>query len=234
MKTSIAERETILERAADRVCELLRREPAARLLLSAHGDCLPLYRQLRARMEAGTLDLSRARFFGAAEFEGLPEGAPESCRSRLRESLLAAADPEGVRTAFLTEENAADYDAAIEAAGGLTLSVLGLGERGRVGFNEPGTPFDSSTHRQKLTKATKRELSALFGSEEQTPDFGYTVGIHTLLRARRTLVLALGGQRADPVFRMLYARTDSFVPAAFLQLSPEVEIFLDPAAASKL
>ncbi len=234
MKTNIADRETILARAADRVCEWLREEPAARLLLSAHGDCLPLYRELRRRMEAGALDLSRARFFGAAEFEGLPDGAPDSCRSRLREALLAAADPGGKRTAFLTGENAADYDAAIEAAGGLTLSILGLGERGRVGFNEPGTPFDSPTHRQKLTKATKRELAALFGSEERVPDYGWTVGIHTLICARRTLVLALGEQRADPVFRMLYARTDSFVPAAFLQLPPEVEIYLDPAAASRL
>ena len=74
----------------------------------------------------------------------------------------------------------------------------------------------------------------LFGGEEQVPAYGVTLGIHALIRAGKRIVLAFGEERADPVFRMLYARTDSFVPAAFLQIPLETEIYLDPAAAAKI
>lgn len=234
MKTYTAPADEIIRLAADRIGALLRAQPASVLALSAGGDCLRLYRELAVRCRAGTLDLTEARFFAVAEFDGLSDGDPRSCRSRLREALLAEADPSGERSVFLSVENAETYDAQIAAAGGLTLAILGLGPRGRIGFNEPATPFKAVTHRQKLTKASGRELAALFGGEEQVPAFGYTMGIHTLTQAKRTLVLALGEERAELVFRMLYARTDSFVPAAFLQLPLEVEVYLDPAAAAKL
>lgn len=234
MKTCTAHTDDIIRLAADRIGELLRAQPGSVLALSANDDCLRLYRELRSRCRAGTLNLSEAHFFAVAELEGLRDGDPRSCRSRLREALLAEADPDGARSVFLTAENAEEYDERIAAAGGLSLAILGLGARGRVGFNEPATPFDAVTHRQKLTKATRRELAALFGGEEQVPEHGCTMGIQTLLRAKNTLVLALGEERADPVFRMLYARTDSFVPAAFLQLSPEVGVYLDTAAAANI
>lgn len=234
MKTIRADTDKALSLAADRVAELLRRNTNACIALSAHDDCLRLYRVLRERSRAGQTDLSGARYFALSEFEGLPADDPRSCRSRLKEALLDEADPDGERSLFLTAENAADYDARIAGAGGLDLAILGLGPRGRVGFNEPATPFDSVTHRQKLTKASRRELAALFGGEEQVPEFGLTMGVRTLMGAKESLVVALGPERADPVFRMLYARTDSFVPAAFLQLALEVDIILDPAAAEKL
>lgn len=234
MKTIITDRAEALRRAADEIAACIARKPDAVLALSADEDCLALYRELAIRVRAGMLDLSRARFFAVTEFEGLDVSDEKSSRSRLKSALLDTADPEGGRCVFLAAEEEADYDARIASAGGLDLAVLGVGERGRIGFNEPATPFDSLTHRQKLTKATKRSLAPLFGGEEQVPDFGYTMGIHTLLGAGELLILALGEDRADPVFRMLYARTDSFVPAAFLQLPLQVSVYLDEAAASKL
>lgn len=234
MKTIISDRAETLRRAADAIEEILVRKPEAVLALSADDDCLALYRELAARVRAGRLDFSRARFFAAAEFEGLEPEDEKSCRSRLKSALLDEVDPAGERSIFLSAGKEESYDATIAGCGGLDLAVLGVGERGRIGFNEPATPFDSITHRQKLTKATKRSLAPLFGGEEQVPDFGYTMGIHTLLGAGELLVLACGEERADPVFRMLYARTDSFVPAAFLQLPLQVSVYLDEAAASKL
>lgn len=230
MKTRIADRESALEQASEEIFSLVREKPEAAIALSAHGDCLELYRLLSRRPEL----FDRARFFALTEFEDLSPEDARSCRSRLRKALLDTVDPGLERSVFLSADAAEGCDAQIAQAGGLDLAVVGLGERGRVGFNEPATPFDSPTHRQKLTKATRRELAPVFGGEERVPGFGLTMGIRTIVQARRILVIALGEERADSVFRMLYARDDSFVPAAFLQLPPQVSVYLDEAAAQKL
>ena len=234
MKTITGEKSPILSRAADQIADYINAHPHAVLALGANDDCLLLYRELGRRCAMGTLDLADVRFFAATEFEGIAVDDPTGCRSRLREALPDAADPHGARTVFLHAENAEKYDALIAEAGGLDLAILGVGQRGRIGFNEPGTPFDSRTHRQKLTKATKRELSGLFGGEDRVPDFGLTMGIHTILGAKEILVFACGEEKADPIFRMLYARDDSFVPAAFLQLPLQVTVYADEEAAAKL
>lgn len=234
MKTITGERSRILTQAADQIADYIGSHPHATLALGANDDCLSLYRELGRRCVLGTLDLSGARFFGVTEFDGLPPDDANSSRCRLREALLDKADPSGERSVLLHAENAENYDAMIAEAGGLDLAILGIGQRGRIGFNEPGTPFQSQTHRQKLTKATKRELCEVFGGEERVPDFGLTMGIHTILGAKEILVFACGEDKADPVFRMLYARDDSFVPAAYLQLPLQVTVYADEEAAAKL
>ena len=234
MKTIQADTERAISLAADRICALCEEKPALRIALGANDDCLALYRELSRRASAGEADLSKAAFFALDEFEGLPADDPRSCRMRLSEALLSAADPLLDRSHFLGPEEIDDYDRLLSEDGGLDLVVLGIGERGRIGFNEPGTLFSSAAHRQKLTKATVRELAPLFGGEEQVPAFGFTMGVRSILGAREILVIALGEQRADPVFRMMYARTDGFVPAAFLQLPLCAALYADAAAAAKL
>lgn len=234
MKTITGERSRILTQAADQIVDYIDLHPHAVIALGANDDCLLLYRALRQRLDEGRLDLSRTRFFGVTEFEGIAPDDPNSCRYRLREALLDKADPSGERSIFLDPDRAERYDGLIAEAGGLDLAILGVGQRGRIGFNEPGTPFDSQTHRQKLTKATKRELSEVFGGEDRVPDFGLTMGIHTIVGAKEILVFTCGEDKADPVFRMLYARDDSFVPAAFLQLPLQVTVYADEKAAAKL
>ena len=95
-------------------------------------------------------------------------------------------------------------------------------------------PFDSLTHRQKLTDKTRAQLAASFGSAEAVPEYAWTMGIKTLVSARKILVLAYGEEKAWAVFQMLYARDDSVIPAAFLQVPAEVTVLVDSAAAQKL
>ena len=90
------------------------------------------------------------------------------------------------------------------------------------------------TRRQKLAPASRRELAALFGGEENVPVYGLTMGVKTLVEARRILVTASGAERAKAVFDMLYGRDDSIVPAAFLQIPPDVTVLVDEAAAAGL
>lgn len=233
MKTITAPREEVLRQAAEKICALLRNKPDAVIALGANNDCLALYRVLSGVPPDRRPDFSQARFFSATAFEGLAPENENSVQSRLKAALQPLGLPEDA-CVFLDEKKLEDYDERIAAAGGLDLLILGIGPRGRIGFNEPATPYDSLTHRQKLTKATGRELAGLFGGEDKVPAFGLTIGIQTMVRARDILLIALGEERADPVYRMLYARDDSFVPAAFLQLPPRVSVYLDEAAAGKL
>lgn len=165
------------------------------------------------------------------EFEG--ETGELSSRRSI-ERLATETDLDLNNCVFLTEENFTAYDDMISEAGGLDLAVLGLGMNAHIGYNEPATPYSSLTHVQKLTAPTRRQLAAAFSGEKNVPERAYTMGIRTLVSAKRIMVIALGAEKAQPVFDMLYGRDDSVVPAAFLQLPPEVTVYLDPAAAEKL
>lgn len=232
MKTIVCEKKACCRRAAEKIRELLARKPDAVLALAAGRTAAALYTELAELFAAGELSLKRARIFAVTEFE---EVSPEqSCRRMLERTLLEKTDAEPKNCYFLSREAAETYDQTIRANGGLDLAVLGLGDNAHVGYNEPATPFDTRTHRQKLTDATRRQLAAQFGGEDKVPAYAWTMGIKTLVEARDILVLAFGEEKAKPAFQMLYARDDSFVPAAFLQLPMNVTVYLDQAAAAKL
>jgi glucosamine-6-phosphate deaminase len=232
MKTIILSREDCCREAAQRIRLLLAEKPEAALALAAGRTMTPLFAELARLCAAGELSLKEARLFAVTEFEDCPEAL--SCRGQLRRELLEKTDlsPENCR--FLSAETAEDYEEAIRAAGGLDLAVLGLGDNGHVGYNEPATPYASRTRRQKLTDATRRQLAERFGGEEKVPAYAWTMGIKTLVEAREIFVLAFGEEKARPVHQMLYARDDSYVPAAFLQLPLQVTVWLDQAAAAKI
>ena len=233
MKTIVSTENEWLDQAAEQVRRVLQDKPDTVIALSAEDDCLRLYDALAEDCARSELSFSKAHFFAVTEFEGLSESASESCRSRLSAFLRKIDAPEDA-CVFLSETNWSDYDALIASAGGLDLAILGLGVNARIGFNEPATPFDSRTHRQKLTPATHRELAGLFGGEELVPAYGLTMGIKTLVEAKEILLVASGEERAKAVFDMLYGRDDSVVPAAFLQIPLNVTLCLDEKAAAKL
>jgi glucosamine-6-phosphate deaminase len=232
MKTIIRGREACCRAAAEEIRGLLREKPDAVLALAAGRSTRGVYAELARLSAAGELSLKKARVFAVTEFEDCP--GELSCRRELETALLEGTDLDPANCRFLSAETAEDYDAAIAAAGGLDLAVLGLGDNAHIGYNEPATPFDSLTHRQKLTAATRRQLASRFGGEEQVPAYAWTMGVKTLTQARQILLLAFGEEKAKPAFQMLYARTDSAVPAAFLQVPLNVSVYLDEAAAEKL
>lgn len=233
MKRIIGTETERVEQCAAAICRVLREKPEAVLALSAGADCLPVYRRVVRCCAEEELNLANATVFLVDEFEGLSDDDARSCRNRLI-SALEGTGGSCTQIKALTRENLENVDREIRAAGGLDLAVLELGINARFGFNEPATPYDSRAHRQKLTPATHREYAELFGSEEQVPDYGLTLGIKTIVEAREILATASGERKAKAAFDMLYGRDDSTVPAAFLQLPFEVTVYLDKAAASKL
>ena len=232
MKTFTGTRTEAVHAAADRISQIVGEKRRAVLALAAGRTMEPLFEELARRCEAGKLSLRGCRVFTVTEYVNAPQAL--RCRTMLETALIEKTDLPAENCAFLTEENLDGYDALIEAAGGLDLAVLGLGDNAHIGFNEPATPFDSLSHRQKLTPATRRQKAEAFGGEAQVPEYGLTMGIQTLVGAREILLLAFGEEKAEAVFKTLYGRNDSAVPAAFLQIPSRVTVYLDGEAAAKL
>lgn len=232
MKTLVLEKSECLKQAADQIAQLLSEKPTAVLAFSTGRTMQALFAVLAERCGSGTLSLSEATVFAVTEFEDAAEEM--SSRTQLLRELVETTDLPPENCHFLTAEAMEHYDEAIAACGGLDMAVLGLGVNAHIGYNEPAVPYDSLTHRQKLTDKTKAQLAESFGSVDAAPQYARTMGIKTLVSARKTLVLAFGEDKAWAVFQMLYARDDSVIPAAFLQLPFDVTVYADPAAAAKL
>lgn len=179
---------------------------------------------------ASGADFSGAQAFNACEYAGEAAESEWSQAAKLNASLYEKTPFAAVRVPAEGE----DYDAAIRAAGGLELVLLGIGERGHVAFCEPGADFGSGTFTMKLADVTRKQASADFGDLERTPTHGVTMGIATLLAAKRILLVACGEDKANAVQKTLEGRPETFIPASFLQLHTDVTLYLDPEAASKL
>jgi glucosamine-6-phosphate deaminase len=136
-----------------------------------------------------------------------------------------AADPDA---------EAAAYDAAIRAAGGLDLQVLGIGHNGHIGFNEPGASPDSRTHAELLTDKTRQANARFFNTIDDVPTRAITMGIGTILEAKEILLLANGADKAEILSAALRGSVTPDNPASFLQRHPRVTVIADAAAAGML
>ena len=228
MKTVIsAENENALK-AAEHIRRTLRDKPDSVLALTAGKSTEKLYSLLSGMCADGEISFSRARIFAVAELVGADK--EKSLREKLENELIDRIDINRENVFFPDADDCAGYDKLISGVNGIDLAVLGIGMNGHIGYNEPGTQFETFTRVQKLTKSTRRELGA--GCEKV--ERAVTMGIKTLMCAKDIIVLAAGEEKADIVFKAVYGRTDSLIPAAFLQIPLQVTLYLDTCAAEKL
>ncbi len=219
---------------ADIITRTVAEKPDALIALPAGRTPEALYKELVKRYEEGKLSFSSARLVLLTEFEGIPPSDEKSCTASLKSRLIDRTDVQLSNCIFPSAENLDRLDEMLSSSGGLDLVVLGLGPAGQIAYNEPTTQFSSPSHRQKLSPGTCRSLVELYGGELNVPVYAYSLGIRTIVSAKNIVVMAFGEEKADAVFKMLYARDDSLVPAAFLQISSHVTVYADAGAASKL
>lgn len=228
MKTVIsAENENALK-AAEHIRRTLCEKPDAVFALTAGRSTEKLYSLLSGMCADGEISFSRARIFAVAELVGADK--EKSLREKLENELINNIDIDRENVFFPDADDCAGYDKLISGVNGIDLAVLGIGMNGHIGYNEPGTQFETFTRVQKLTKSTKRELGADYEGIERA----VTMGIKTLTDAKDIILLAAGEEKADIVFKAVYGRTDSLIPAAFLQIPLQVTLYLDACAAEKL
>ena len=126
------------------------------------------------------------------------------------------------------------YEGVIASLGGIDLQLLGIGHDGHIGFNEPNSFFDNNTHCVDLTEMTIQANKRFFASADEVPKQAYTMGIGTIMRARKILMLITGEDKADILKAAFYGEVTPEVPASILQFHPDVTLVADAAALSKV
>lgn len=239
MKVIIDTPEQVAVLAAQRYVRLLSQKPDAVLGLATGSTPLGLYAQLVRLNQAGAISFRQVTSYNLDEYVGLDGTHDQSYRYFMNHNLFDLVDidkaktfvPSGLDT---SQETAAAYDKAIQAAGGIDIQLLGIGNNGHIGFNEPNTPFGSTTHMVELTASTREANCRFFHSLDEVPTHAVTMGIKTVMQAKSIILIALGQAKAEIVKKTIQGPVTELVPASVLQLHPDVEIYLDPAAASLL
>jgi len=223
------------------VAALVAARPRAVLGLAAGATPLGLYRRLVEAQRAGTLDLAGITAIGLDDYLGLPPGHSAACRTCLERNLLEPlALPRAQRRLLgggAADDPArlcAEHERAIVAAGGIDLQILGIGVNGHIGFNEPGAALDGRTHRVSLAASTREVNRKDFAAGEAVPKDAVTMGIGTILEARRILLLASGAAKAAALAAALEGPVTAMLPASALQRHPDLTVVADRAAAARL
>lgn len=200
---------------------------------------LGLYRELVRRYEAGEVSFANVAVFSLDEFYPIASEEPQSRNYRIREELLNHIDilPENIHilNGEVDKDQVAAYcDAYDRAARKIDLMIIGIGEDGQIGFNEAGSYEKSTTRLVKLTHSTRNIQSKAFFGVEHTPRMAITMGIQTILRAERILLMAWGEEKAPIVRRVVEGEISPQVPATYLQGHPNIEVVVDENAATQL
>ncbi len=223
-------------RTARFLCDFVRSTPRGVMALPTGRTPVEAYRQTVERLRTSSLDWSGLFLVDVDEIGGLPPDHPASCAQALRQQLLDWS-PVSMASCRLLNGAADDmvaearcHEQAIRDHGGLDLAVLGIGVNGHIALNEPGTSFDSRAHVSTLTKSTIERLPLPGVSDEMTPRLGLTLGIGTLLQARRILLLVSGEDKAHVLNAALNGDVTERIPASALQMHPEVHVIADEPA----
>ncbi|OIR07474.1 glucosamine-6-phosphate deaminase 1 [mine drainage metagenome] len=210
--------------------------------LATGSTPLSLYAELiRLHREEG-LSFRNVVTFNLDEYCGLSADHPQSYNQFMRVHLFEHVDipedathiPDGTRPSHEIDAMARAYEEAIHAAGGIDFQILGIGRTGHIGFNEPGSARRSRTRLVALDALTRRDAAGDFGGEEHTPSYAVTMGVRTILEARRVVLMAWGEHKAEVVRQAVEGAVTAQLPASFLQEHDACRFVLDANAAGAL
>ena len=237
MKVIIDSAENIAAMAAQQYVDLLKRKPNAILGGATGSTPLGLYAELVRLNKEGKISFKDASSFNLDEYVGLDGSHDQSYRYFMDHNLFDHIDIDKSRThvpSGIDVSDPAAYDKEIAAAGGVDLQLLGIGNNGHIGFNEPGTPFGSLTHIVELTESTREANKRFFASIDDVPTHAVTMGVKTVMQARSIILMAIGPAKAPIMKEMLQGPVTENVPASVLQLHPDVTVYMDYEAAKLL
>ena len=222
--------QTLNERAADRLAAQLLLKPDSVLGLATGGTPVGTYEELIRRFMKGRLSFAKATTLNLDEYVGLSPDHPQSYHAFMRDKLFAKVDLDPARTHV---PDGADpdplracrrYDRLCDSCGRIDLQLLGIGENGHIGFNEPAGSFPTGCHIVELKEETRRANARFFGDEKEVPRRAITVGIDRIMKARRIVLLANGPKKEWAIEAMLRGPVTPQVPASVLQLHPDCTI----------
>lgn len=226
--------------AAGIIAETVTAKPGVAISVPTGSTPVGMFRDLIARVERGELSFANTTLFCLDEYVGVTADDPNSLTGWLHANFLAGSQIPAANVHTLPSmasdltAAAASYEAAISAAGGLELAVLGLGGNGHIAYNEPGSAGDSRTRVLDLTPESMDQAKGYFAGRA-VPTKAITVGVGTLLEARRLVLIVSGAAKADILHASLRGPQTPDVPASFLQRAfDKLTVIADEAAAARL
>lgn len=220
--------------AAVMVADFIGHHPSATLGLATGSTPILFYQYLHALQPV----MSTIQSFNLDEYVGVARTNPASFYYYMEKHFVTPFQLRAAQVQRPSGELPGEVALAAyrEALAGVTidLQLLGIGTNGHIGFNEPGCDFNQDVHIETLSSSTKQANQAAFGAVDLVPSTAITMGIKTILSAKRIVLLAFGQAKADAVASMIEGPVTNALPASALQEHPFVEIYLDKAAASQL
>ena len=214
------------------------KKPDSVLGLATGSTPIDTYQELIRLHKDGILDFSKVTTFNLDEYVGLPADHEQSYDYFMRKQLFSHINinnthlPSGIAPDMARE--CRDYEDKIHQAGGIDLQLLGIGNNGHIGFNEPADAFPYNTNITSLADSTIKANRRFFASEDEVPKTAISMGIGTIMEARSILLLAMGSGKADAIAQMVEGPITPRLPASILRSHPSVTVLLDKAAAGKL
>lgn len=225
-------------KAANVITAQIISKPDGVLGLATGSTPIGTYKELVRRVENGDISFKEITTVNLDEYKGLSGEHDQSYRYFMNDNLFNHVDIDKSKTNVPNglEKDAKkaceDYDAIIDSVGGIDLQLLGLGHNGHIGFNEPNSEFVKNTNCVDLTESTINANKRFFESEDDVPRQAYTMGIKTIMNAKKVLVVASGEDKAEIVKKSFFGPVTPEVPASILQLHQDVTIVGDEAAFS--
>ncbi len=232
--------DSMSRRAANIISALLILKPESVLGLATGSSPIGTYKKLVEWCGKNDLTFRHAKTVNLDEYVGLSNDDPQSYHYFMKENLFSKVDIDIHNTYLLNglatdqEKECREYDALIESLGGNDMQLLGIGRNGHIGFNEPSDVFEKDTHIVSLTESTIQANSRLFPNIDLVPTKALSMGIGTIMKAKRILLVASGEDKADAIKNTVNGPVTPRVQASILQLHPDVTIVCDEEAASKL
>lgn len=232
--------EELSQKAAEEIISRIQRNPSLNLGLATGSTPTGLYQELIRDHKQNQTSYKDINTFNLDEYMGIPKKDRNSYHYFMCEHLFEHIDipldqthiPDG--TAKDLDEECIRYEQFIEEHGGIDLQILGIGQNGHIGFNEPGTPFDSRTHIIDLAESTRKANSRFFESLEDVPKQAITMGIASIMDSKEIFLLVSGSSKAKALARLMNGDVSEQFPASVLQKHPNVTIFADKEATALL
>lgn len=229
--------EDLSQSAAGHVADLLKSKPDAVLGLPTGSTPLGMYKELIALNKKGQLSFKNVTTFNLDEYEGLDREDANSYYRFMLDNFFGYIDIDlkktnipDARSCDIPKE-CLEYEKKIEKAGGIDLMILGIGNNGHIGFNEPAEYFPGITHRVKLHEDTIKANSRFFHRIDEVPKFAVTMGIKSIMHCRSIMLIASGKAKAQAIKNTIEGPITPQVPASVLQLHRDLTIILDEEAA---
>ena len=215
-------------------------KPDSVLGLATGSSPIGIYEQLIKWYNKGDVDFGGCTTFNLDEYRGLTPDHDQSYHYFMHKNFFDAVNvpaerinlPDGAQ--LDAERECKRYDAAIKAAGGIDLQLLGMGLNGHIGFNEPCDHFPVMTHEVKLTDMTREANKRFFNSVDEVPTAAITMGVGTVMAAKKIVMVITGADKADILYKVFFGPVTPEVPGSILQFHPDVTLICDEAAAARM